>query len=154
VLANHDRTRFRDLQPLLSAFRSSGVQPLLNQGVQLRDDLYLAGIDDWRTGHPDAQRALGGQARGARLLRSHNPDAIPALPGGFDLVLAGHTHGGQIRLPLVGPLVTSSEYGRRFAEGWVDAPMPAFVSRGLGVTMLPFRLFCPPELVLLELLPA
>lgn len=154
VLGNHDRTRFRNLEPLLEAFTASGVQLLVNRGVQLRDDLYLAGIDDWRTGHPDVQRALGLKTGAARLLLSHNPDAIPDLPTDIDLVLSGHTHGGQIRLPLLGPLVTSSEYGRRFAEGWVDAPMPAFVSRGLGVTMLPFRLFCPPELVLLDLLPA
>lgn len=159
VLGNHDRTKYRKLGPLEDALEAAGVRLLRNEGVQLRDDLYLAGIDDWRTGHPDAERALGNAPAGgaeaaARILVSHNPDAIPHMPEGIDLLLAGHTHGGQIRLPLVGPLVTSSEYGRRFAEGWVDAPMPAFVSRGLGVSMLPFRLFCPPELVLLDLQPA
>lgn len=154
VLGNHDRTRFRRLGPLREALEAAGVTLLVNEGAWLRDDFYLGGIDDWRTGHPDAERALRGSGGGARLLLSHNPDAIPDLPDGLDLVLAGHTHGGQVRLPLVGPLVTSSEYGRRFVEGWVDAPMPAFVSRGLGVTLLPFRLFCPPELVLMELQPA
>lgn len=160
VLGNHDRTKYRKLAPLEGALESAGVTLLRNQGVLVRDDLYLAGIDDWRTGHPDAERALaaapegGGEQAPARLMLSHNPDAIPHMPAGIDLLLAGHTHGGQIRLPFLGPLVTSSEYGQRFAEGWVDAPMPAFVSRGLGVSMLPFRLFCPPELVLLELQPA
>lgn len=161
VLGNHDRTKYRKLAPFEDALEAAGVRLLRNEGVLVRDDLYLAGLDDWRTGHPDAARALAGAPAGgagaepaARLFISHNPDAIPHLPEGIDLLLAGHTHGGQVRLPLVGPLVTSSEYGRRFAEGWVDAPMPAFVSRGLGVSMLPFRLFCPPELVLLELQPA
>ncbi len=154
VLGNHDRTTYRKLEPLERALEAAGVRLLKNEGVRPREDLYLAGIDDWRTGHPDAGRALQAAGGEARVLISHNPDAIPHLPEGIDLLLAGHTHGGQVRLPLVGPLVTSSEYGRRFAEGWVDAPMPAFVSRGLGVTLLPFRLFCPPELVLLELLPA
>lgn len=157
VLGNHDRTKYRNLAPLEAALEAAGVVLLRNEGTLLREDLYLAGIDDWRTGHPDAERALRdapATGRAARLFVSHNPDAIPHLPEGIDLLLAGHTHGGQIRLPLIGPLVTSSEYGRRFAEGWVDAPMPAFVSRGLGVSMLPIRLFCPPELVLLELQPA
>lgn len=157
VLGNHDRTKYRQLGPLEEALEAAGVRLLRNEGERLRDDLYLAGLDDWRTGHPDAERALAGApdaAAAARILVSHNPDAIPHMPDGIDLLLAGHTHGGQVRLPLIGPLVTSSEYGRRFAEGWVDAPMPAFVSRGLGVSMLPFRLFCPPELVLLELQPA
>lgn len=153
VLGNHDRTKYRKLGPLQDALESAGVRLLRNEGVALRSDLYLAGIDDWRTGHPDAERALAGAHAGARVLVSHNPDAIPHMPDGIDLLLAGHTHGGQIRLPLIGPIVTSSEYGRRFVEGWVDAPMPAFVSRGLGVSLLPFRLFCPPELVLLELQP-
>ncbi len=160
VLGNHDRTKYRRLGPLEDALQAAGVTLLRNEGTLIRDDLYLAGLDDWRTGHPDAARALAAAPVGengdhaARLFLSHNPDAIPHLPEGIDLLLAGHTHGGQVRLPLIGPLVTSSEYGRRFAEGWVDAPMPAFVSRGLGVSMLPFRLFCPPELVLLELRPA
>ncbi|NLG08310.1 MAG: metallophosphoesterase [Deinococcales bacterium] len=154
VLGNHDRTRYRDLSPFRRALREAGVTLLVNEGVQLRDDLYLAGLDDWRTGHPDIERTLAGGGEGARVLLSHNPDVIPRLPDHVDLLLAGHTHGGQVRLPLLGPLVTSSEYGRRYAEGWVEAPMPAFVSRGLGVTVLPFRLFCPPELVLLDLQPA
>lgn len=158
VLGNHDRTKYRRLDLLKEALDAAGVKLLINEGALIRDDLYLAGLDDWRTGHPDAERALAAAPVGgdpaARVLVSHNPDAIPHLPNGIDLLLAGHTHGGQVRLPLIGPLVTSSEYGRRFAEGWVDAPMPAFVSRGLGVSMLPFRLLCPPELVLLELQPA
>ncbi|MFA5551511.1 MAG: metallophosphoesterase [Trueperaceae bacterium] len=153
VLGNHDRTKYRKLGPLEEALQAAGVRLLRNEGVSLRPDLYLAGMDDWRTGFPDAAKALSGAHSGARVFVSHNPDAIPHMPEGIDLLLAGHTHGGQVRLPLIGPLVTSSEYGRRFAEGWVDAPMPAFVSRGLGVSMLPFRLFCPPELVLLELQP-
>lgn len=156
VLGNHDRTRYRDLSPLLAAFRAAGVSVLMNEGVRVRPDLWVAGIDDWRTGHPDVGSALRRAPplhEGARLLLTHNPDAIPDLPTDLDLVLAGHTHGGQVQLPLIGPLVTSSEYGRRFAEGWVDAPMPAFVSRGLGVTLLPFRLLCRAEVVSLELIP-
>ncbi len=156
VLGNHDRTRYRNLDPFVAALQEAGAALLVNDGVWPRSDLYLAGIDDLRVGRADVPAALAGAggASGAKVLLSHNPDVIPELPAGIDLVLCGHTHGGQINLPMVGPLVTSSEYGVRYAQGWVEAPMPAFVSRGLGVTSLPLRVMCPAELVLLELTPA
>lgn len=160
VLGNHDRTRYRRLAPLTTALAEADAKLLLNSGAWLRDDLYLAGIDDLRVGEADVPAALAGAApiseaaRGATLLVSHNPDVIPELPSDVDLVMSGHTHGGQVVLPLVGPLVTSSRFGSRFAQGWVDAPMPAFVSRGLGVSNLPVRVNCPAEIALLELKPA
>lgn len=160
VLGNHDRTRYRHLAPLATALKEAGAELLLNSGAWLRDDLYLAGLDDLRVGVADVPAALAGAAAtgsagdGARLLVSHNPDVIPELPAGVDLVMSGHTHGGQVVLPFVGPLVTSSRYGARFAQGWVAAPMPAFVSRGLGVSNLPLRVNCPAEIALLELSPA
>lgn len=166
VTGNHDRTRFRRLDPLARALDAAGVRLLLNDGVQVRGDLYLAGIDDFRVGRPDVAGALAAAPvpsageRPATLLVSHNPDVIPELTASdgttapIDLLVAGHTHGGQIRLPGFGPLVTSSAYGARYAAGWVPAPMPAFVSRGLGVTTLPFRFACPAEVVVLDLEPA
>lgn len=163
VLGNHDRTRYRDLSPLEGSLAEAGVPLLINAGVSLRDDVYLAGIDDMRVGSADVDAALAdapgaaeradAQVAPAKILLSHNPDIIPKLPLTVDLLLAGHTHGGQIRLPGLGPLVTSSAYGARYAEGWVQAPMPAFVSRGLGVTALPFRFACPAEVVIIDLEP-
>lgn len=161
VLGNHDHVRYPDLAPLRETLIGAGVRLLVNDGLWLRGDLYLAGIDDWKRGAPDVAKAFAVAAEedgaGARVLVSHNPDVIPDL-GSYlsrlpDLVLSGHTHGGQVCLPLIGPVVTSSVYGRRFAEGWVEAPMPVFVSRGLGVSLLPVRMLCPPELALLELEP-
>mgnify|MGYP000856966941 FL=1 len=168
VPGNHDRTRYRRFGVFEDAMAASSVSLLMNEGAWVRDDLYLAGIDDFRVGRPDVASALAQaptrtSAAGVRdpapatVLLSHNPDVIPELPEvdpGVDLLLAGHTHGGQIRLPGIGPLVTSSAYGARFADGWVPAPMPAFVSRGLGVTAVPFRFACPAEIVVLDLEPA
>lgn len=156
VLGNHDRTRYRDLRPFTAALSEANAHLLLNSGSWVRDDLYLAGIDDLRVGRADVRRSLApaGTAAGARVLLSHNPDVIPDLPAEIDLVLSGHTHGGQINLPGIGPLVTSSAYGARFAQGWVEAHVPAFVSRGLGVSTVPLRVMCPAEVVLLELAPA
>ena len=171
VLGNHDRTRFRHLEPLRGALADGGVELLVNQGRYVRGDLFVAGIDDLRVGDASVDGALahapgsGGSSDAAKdsgaatLLLSHNPDIIAELPQdygpvGIDLLLAGHTHGGQIRIPGLGPLVTSSKYGARYASGWVPAPFPAFVSRGLGVTALPFRFACPAELVVFDLRPA
>ena len=68
-------------------------------------------------------------------------------------MLAGHTHGGQVVLPLVGPPFTSSTHGRQFLAGWIANPTRAYVSRGLGVSYLPLRWNCPPELLILDLHP-
>jgi len=161
VPGNHDRTRYRRFDVFREALREARVTLLVNEAVAVRDDLYLAGLDDFRVGRPDLEATLAGSAGGdgvATVFLTHNPDVIPELPtepnSGVDLLLAGHTHGGQIRLPGIGPLVTSSAYGARYASGWVPAPLPAFVSRGLGVTTLPFRFACPAEVVVLDLAPA
>lgn len=161
VAGNHDRTRYRRFDVFREALREARVTLLLNESVAVRDDLHVAGLDDYRVGRPDLAATLAGTAGSdsvATVFLSHNPDIIPELPdgtaSGVDLLLAGHTHGGQIRLPGIGPLVTSSAYGARYASGWVPAPMPAFVSRGLGVTTLPFRFACPAEVVVLDLVPA
>ncbi|WP_045233595.1 metallophosphoesterase [Deinococcus pimensis] len=133
----------------------AGVRVLLNENVRVREDLVLAGVDDFETGDPGLALALHGPDRAAAtLLVSHNPDLLPLVPATVGLTLCGHTHGGQIRLPVVGALSTSSRYGERFAMGFVRAPARGFVSRGLGVTGVPMRLNCPPELVTLDLRPA
>lgn len=156
VWGNHDHISRSRLQLLNAAFTEAGYGILTNRNARLRDDLLIAGIDDYRLGSPDLGAALQGREAGLPVvLLSHNPDVLPGLqPGSVDLALCGHTHGGQISLPLVGPLVTGSRYGQRFAEGWVDAPVPAYVSRGLGVSGLPLRAFCPPELTVVDLVPA
>lgn len=135
--------------------RQAGVRVLCNAGVALRDDLFLAGVDDLRRGDARLAAALGQAPAGsAVLLLSHNPDLLPEVPGRVGLTLCGHTHGGQVCLPLAGPVVTSSRFGRRFAAGFVRGPAPGFVSRGLGVTTVPFRWNCPPEVVAFDFVPA
>lgn len=152
VWGNHDHFRFRPITPLLRLLQEAGVNILNNRGVALREDLYLAGIDDFRTGYPDLAAALRERPAGAVcLLMSHNPDLLPQVPTEVDLVLCGHTHGGQVNLPYFGAPITSSRYGQRFRAGWVEAPARAYVSRGLGVSMVPLRLNCPPELAVFEL---
>jgi predicted MPP superfamily phosphohydrolase len=92
-----------------------------------------------------------------RLLLSHNPDAAEdprflRARHRVDLMLSGHTHGGQVRLPVVGAPVIPSKYGQKYAAGLVQGPRcPVYVSRGLGLSGLPVRFGVPPEIVLFEL---
>ncbi|WP_034360747.1 metallophosphoesterase [Deinococcus phoenicis] len=143
-------------QELTAAFARSGVTILRDAGRAVRDDLWLGGVDDFWFGRPDPAAALAGAGERATLLLSHNPDLLPDLPGPAGLVLCGHTHGGQIRLPLFGAPVVPSRYGQRYAMGWVRGAYgtPAYVSRGLGTSGVPLRNLCEPEITLFTLTPA
>lgn len=112
---------------------------------------------------PTDRRALSEQMKlapqaGARLLLTHSPDIAPeAAEGGFDLYLCGHTHGGQIRLPLIGALLSSSHFGNRFVMGRYQlGQMTLYTTRGIGMEGLGApraRFLCPPEIVLWEIRP-
>jgi uncharacterized protein len=98
---------------------------------------------------------LSGRPEGAAcLLVAHNPEALTTVPPDVDLTLCGHTHGGQVNVPGIGPLVKASHYTQRLLRGWSQQRALGYVSRGLGVSLLPLRLNCPPELTVLELAPA
>ena len=156
VWGNHDHIRRSRTRKLQSNVEDMGMTVLTNQVARVRDDLQVAGVDDFRLGSPDLPGTMAQLQPGVpSILVSHNPDQLIDVPSGsFDLVLAGHTHGGQVRLPFIGAPHTQSAHGQRFVQGWVEASVPAYVSRGLGVTALPVRLLCPPELVVIDLLPA
>ena len=115
----------------------------------------LAGVDDLIMGRPDLDAALATvsprPADAPIVLLSHNPDLFfEAASRGIPLVLSGHTHGGQVRLPGLPVLVRQSRYrldeGRYLARG-----AEIVVSRGFGATGVPLRVLCPPEAVLLHL---
>lgn len=119
--------------------------------------LAIGGIDDDYTGHADLSAALAAVDRlgGGRVLLSHSPDPFPDLPAGFGLMLAGHTHCGQIRYPWGGSPATMSAYGERYACGAVRENGNLLVTTaGLGTSVLPFRLFSRPEMWLIEVMPA
>lgn len=152
ILGNHEYRRFERPHDFLADMRGIGVTTLVNEGVVLPGGLYLAGVDDHRHGRPDLRAALAERPIGApAVLLSHNPDLLPSVPTDVDITVCGHTHGGQVRVPGIGPLVTSSAYGRRFAAGLVRAPALGYVSRGLGVGILPIRWACPPEVTVVTL---
>jgi hypothetical protein len=157
VLGNHDHYT-GDAAGLRRLLEQAGVQVLHNRAVRLvrgGAGILLAGIDDLNAGEPDLDAALAGalpDREGAPVvLLSHNPDVLfAAARRGVSLVLAGHTHGGQVRLPGLPVLVRMSRY--RLDQGRYRFDRTELVvSRGLGVSGLPLRLACPPEVVLVTL---
>ncbi len=158
-LGNHDRYRFGygEVRELGAALQEAGITLLVNQGARVRDDLFLAAVDDFSTGRPDLEAALSGAPGGvATILLCHQPDFFPEMSLHVGLTLAGHTHGGQVRLPLIGTPITSTEY-EDYLQGWVPPPDARFgkgyVSRGLGVSHLPVRFNCPAEVAVFDVSP-
>ncbi len=120
--------------------------------------LCVAGVGDLYTDEQRFEDALGGLSPAMpRLLLSHNPDVaenrellIPTHR--VDLMLSGHTHGGQIYIPGLGTPIVPSEFGQRYAAGLVQGPAcPVFISRGLGHSVLPLRVGVRPEMAVIEL---
>jgi predicted MPP superfamily phosphohydrolase len=163
VLGNHDyiplgradKPGANDTVRLQSILSGAGIHVLLNTAVSLHGGaLWLAGVDDPITGRASVGRAYSAVPTGAcSVLLAHSPDIILRLHGRRPgLVLAGHTHGGQIRLPLLGMLLTLSELPRRYVQGLVTYEgMPMFVSRGIGYSGLHVRIGSPAEVALLTL---
>jgi len=86
-------------------------------------------------------------------LITHNPDLFPEIPPRVSLTLAGHTHGGQVQLPVVGTLITPSQ--RSYIGGeYVEQGRHLFVTTGIGTSIVPVRLGVPPEIVILTIAPA
>lgn len=171
VMGNHDRTRFQDSKAFQHYLASLGIRLLLNEWQQARADLIIAGVQDYTDYVPEGEAEMKvwleqskhnlqkedetANRQHAKILMLHNPDFLPIIAQSqcpFDLILCGHTHGGQIHLPKLGPVYTSSRFGTRFVSGW-QAEFRAYISRGLGVTSLPIRWNCPAELVVWQLEP-
>ena len=145
VLGNHDYwASANDVQRELGA---RGVKFLTNESVLLRGALPLAGIDEIYRGKPDAGKAFAGiDAAAPCIAISHHPDIIDLVePRRIDLLLCGHTHGGQIRLPFFGAIVVPSRHEGEFAFGFHRVRnVLMYVSRGIGA-IPPVRVLCRPE---------
>jgi uncharacterized protein len=161
VLGNHDVVV--GAEAVTSALAAHGITVLRNAPTPLERGsarLWMAGLDDPVEGQPDIDRALPDYIRGRAaepiLLMCHAPDyadtllAHPAARS-VALMISGHTHGGQIRLPLVGAL-DLPPLGKKYVEGLFEfGGLQLYVNRGIGTVGLPFRLNCPPEITLITL---
>jgi hypothetical protein len=171
-LGNHDH--WEDAEAVRKALEAVGVRVLVNESTPVAQGLSIAAVDDLMSGRPDLERAMAGLTDdGAVVLLSHNPTILPKVADRAWLVLSGHTHGGQIALPFLGPRGTArlpgvgsfeyyyewigvrARHGRtdaistyRYPEGWYrEGRARMYVSRGVGFSQgMPIRLNCPPEI--------
>ena len=152
VLGNHDI--WHDAPAQAAALRRRGITVLDNSAVR-RGWLIVGGVADEFTEHddvPGTYAAMDALGAGPRVLLTHSPDVVPKMPAPVAAVLTGHTHCGQIVLPLVGAFTYSSKHGDRFACGRIDGEgQPIFVGAGLGTSILPLRYGAPPDVWLLTL---
>lgn len=152
VSGNHDNP-----QELFPAMRALGVTPLDNTGVLLHEGLYLAGVADLRTQAPDTNAAMREAPPEAFvLLLSHNPAVVMEHDvSRADLVLAGHTHGGQWNLfgKWSPALTVLNPYGNRFRTGWAKGPndVDVYISNGVGSKNNLLRIFAPRQVIFLTL---
>jgi uncharacterized protein len=161
VMGNHDVTVGSEL--VSEALTTNGITVLINGHVAIERAgarFWLAGVDDPVVGNPDPGAAIPASIRNVPhepiILLCHAPDYADDLivvPEGqaVSLMLAGHSHGGQIRLPFLGPMALP-DLGRKYIEGWFRfGSLQLYVNRGLGTVGLPIRFNCPPEIALLTL---
>jgi hypothetical protein len=154
VLGNHDH--WVDAAAAKEALVRSSVRPLSNEAVRV-GQLAIGGLDDDYTGRADLGRTLAllRAVGGVPILLSHSPDPFPEVPAWLPLMVAGHTHCGQISPPLIGPLATASRHGRRYVCGRVDeGGRTLVVGAGLGTSILPLRIGAVPDMWLIEVGPA
>ncbi len=131
---------------------SAGAMVLRNDSVELPGGGSLVGLDDPHTWRHDVPAAFSG-VEGRPLVLAHSPEAFEeAARAGAGAILAGHTHGGQVRLPLIPPIWIPARTGAKYVSGLYEVGgSVAYVSRGLGWSGLPVRFMCPPEVTLLIL---
>lgn len=161
VVGEYDRGESDlDLELLEDAMRAANVTPLVNDVTRLplgNSYIYIAGVDDSQTGVPDLA-ALGKQVSATDfvILLAHNPSVISAAQntpdkngklGWFDLALFGHTHGGQM-LPFSSLLdISGDDLNDRYRSGWLtENRTEILVSNGVGTSVLPMRMLCPPQI--------
>ena len=136
-------------------YQSAGVHLLVNSGAALRPDVWIAGLDDPRSGIPNVASALAGAPANAyTILLFHSPAYFGHVEGRVKLCLTGHTHGGQVRLPFVQPFWLPGG-SWPYVEGWYEGKgSKMYVSRGLGTSILPIRFLCRPEVSFVTIHPS
>jgi predicted MPP superfamily phosphohydrolase len=153
VLGNHDH--WTDAALIADLFRAEGIRVLINEGLRIdlrQETFWLAGVDDTMVGLEDLPLALAGSSDDElKLLLAHNPIILRrAARANVDLVLSGHTHGGQVTWR--SEKNSSGRPRRRLLRGLGRrGNTQIYVTRGLGTVVLPIRYGCPPEISVLQL---
>jgi uncharacterized protein len=152
ILGNHD------VSEEIPALERLGVKMLINEALELRrgrESTWIIGVDDPHYyGCDDLPGALKDVPSEAfKILLVHTPEIIKEAEAyGIDLYLCGHTHGGQVCLPFIGPIVTHANCARAYTHGvWQYKNLQGYTSPGVGTSGVPVRFFCPPEISVIEL---
>jgi len=135
-------------------YREAGINLLVNANVQLRPNVWLIGLDDPSSGWPRPVIALAGVPQDAyKIAIFHSPGYFRRMAGRVNLCLAGHTHGGQVRIPFVKPFWLPHG-AKPYLEGWYEMKgSKMYVSRGIGMSNLQIRFLCRPEISFFTLHP-
>jgi predicted MPP superfamily phosphohydrolase len=154
VLGNHDIWYGRT--PVFQALRKAHIVVLENGHVVIERPagrFVVAGLTDRYSAKPDFARALAGAPAGADVIvLSHSPDPFARVPADVALMLAAHTHCGQVTIPFLGRLIVPSVHGQRYACRRIDERgRTMFVTSGVGTSILPVRFLNPPEIALITL---
>ncbi len=157
VLGNHDAGL--GSQYVRGPVEEHGLPLLVNQHVRIERDgqhLYLAGVDDMAHGKPNLDLAVPDKPDAPVILMAHEPDFVTVVAryrrkALVDFLLCGHTHGGQVCLPWLGPIALPP-LGKKYPQGhYLVGSTQLYVNRGIGTVGVPFRLNCPPEITLATL---
>jgi len=168
VLGNHDGDYDDDR---VAAALSSNVYKVLQNEVAaiekdgqririfgMKDHLKLSG--GWLRISADSKQYLSTTGSGDLIVLQHSPDILPVIAGEYlvspelRMILAAHTHGGQIRFPILGSPIVPSGFGQKYVRGHIfDKGVDMFVTSGIGTSVLPFRFMVPPEIVVLTIRP-
>jgi predicted MPP superfamily phosphohydrolase len=154
VLGNHDW--WYNGEKVRRGFEQNGITVLEDEVAEIkwRDrSFWLVGLADLWTRRQHIAETIAKVPSGAPMIAlTHNPDIFPSLPQAVPLLLAGHTHGGQVSLPLIGRPVTTSNLGPRYVAGHLfENGHHLFVTTGIGTSILPVRFRVPPEIVILTI---
>ena len=154
VLGNHDW--WYNGQRVRRALEQNGIKVLDDEVVEVKGrgtSFWLAGLADFWTRPQHIPETIAKVPQGRTVIAlTHNPDIFPNIPRSVPLLLAGHTHGGQVNLPFIGRPIEPSDFGQRYAAGHVfENGHHLFVTTGIGTSILPVRFRVPPEIVLLTL---
>lgn len=150
VPGNWDHTATSDtVDILVNRMKSAKVRFLVNESAQLEDGLWIVGVDDPSSSHDDIGAAIDGIPTAApRILLAHSPDIVTSVQDTtFGLVLAGHTHGGQVNLPFFNGAWLKDGPSSQYIQGLYDVHgSPLYVNRGIGTTNVPIRIGARPEI--------
>ncbi|MCC7450255.1 MAG: metallophosphoesterase [Anaerolineae bacterium] len=155
IPGNHDY--WCGITDVIEAVKHTGIRFLCNDHMVVRrrgDALVIAGVDDIWEGKPNLDTALrGAPANAPVILMAHEPNYAPvaAQDGRIAFQLSGHSHGGQVRIPGLGPLALPDQAWRYPMGFYQVGDMQLYVSRGVGMAEIPFRLNCRPEVTLFSL---